>query len=83
MWGFGAGCREEWPTSAESYELVEECGRGVSATVSAFDFTAYYTYLMKLYDTGAGHLEQFHRLCCSLAVSSSFHASVTFYYTSA
>lgn len=28
-------CRREYPTTADAYDLVEECGRGVSATVSA------------------------------------------------
>ena len=27
--------RKEYPVTAEGYELVEECGRGVSATVRA------------------------------------------------
>ena len=28
-------CSREWPTVKNAYELVEECGRGVSATVSS------------------------------------------------
>lgn len=27
--------RREWPTNSKAYELLEECGRGVSATVRA------------------------------------------------
>ena len=29
----GMLARREWPTDADQYDLMEECGRGVSATV--------------------------------------------------